>query len=111
MLVSYNTAVPGRFCRQRSFRRTYMRPPESSDPRCRPHPIGTFLQAIQLTGRWREVPRKVFIGAHGWDGSPFLELFDRLKADPGWSTHSFDCGHNIARLRPEALVEVLLAQV
>ena len=86
-------------------------PPTGSDPRCRPHPIGTFLQAIELTGRWREVPRKVFLGAHGWKGSPFLELFDRLRVDPQWSTHSFDCGHNIARLKPEALVEVLLAQV
>lgn len=86
-------------------------PPANSDPRCRPHPIGTFLQAIKLTGRWREVPRKVFLGAHGWKGSPFLDLFDRLKTDPQWSTHSFGCGHNIARLKPEAFVEVLLAQV
>jgi pimeloyl-ACP methyl ester carboxylesterase len=86
-------------------------PPPNLDPRCRPHPIGTFLQAIDLGGRWRNVSRKIFVGAHGWEGSPFLDLYRRLSADPEWTTFSFDCGHNIPRLRPEALVEILLAQV
>lgn len=86
-------------------------PPANLDPRCRPHPIGTFLQSINLSGRWREVPRKTFIGAHGWEGSPFLDLYQRLRDDPEWSTFAFDCGHNVARLKPEALAEILLAQV
>jgi len=86
-------------------------PPAQLDPRCRPHPIGTFLQAISLSGGWREVPRKTFIGAFGWEGSPFRDLYERLSSDPDWSTFAFDCGHNVARLNPEALTEVLLAQV
>ncbi len=86
-------------------------PPAHLDARCRPHPIGTFLQSIKLSGRWREVPRKSYIGAFGWEGSPFRELHERLSRDPVWSTFAFDCGHNVARLKPEALVEVLLAQV
>ncbi len=85
-------------------------PPPSLDPRCRPHPIGTFLQAIDLKGRWRQVPRKIYIGAHGWQGSPFLDLYQRLRNEPEWSTFSLDCGHNVARLNPEALAEILLAQ-
>ncbi|MBM7327595.1 alpha/beta hydrolase [Agrobacterium sp. S2] len=84
--------------------------PANLDPRCRPQPIGTFLQSINLTGRWREVPRKVFVGAHGWEGSPFLDLYQRLSQDPEWSTFSLNCGHNIARLEPDALVRILLAQ-
>lgn len=86
-------------------------PPAHLDPRCRPHPIGTFLQAIKLSGRWCEVPRKTFIGAFGWEGSPFRDLHERLSGAPEWSTFAFDCGHNVARLNPEALAEVLLAQV
>ncbi|MFC5392893.1 alpha/beta fold hydrolase [Bosea vestrisii] len=86
-------------------------PPAHLDPRCRPHPIGTFLQAITLSGRWRKVPRKTFIGAFGWEGSPFRDLHERLSRDPEWSTFAFDCGHNVARLNPKALVEVLLTQV
>ena len=86
-------------------------PPPNLDPRCRPHPLAAFLQAITLSGRWREVPRKTYVGAHGWEGSPFLELYQRLGSDPDWSTHSLDCGHNVARLMPERLTEILLAQV
>jgi len=86
-------------------------PPPNMDPRCRPHPIGTFLQSIHLSGRWREVPRKTFIGAFGWEGSPFLDLYQRLSSEPRWSTFALDCGHNVARHQPEALAEILLAQV
>ncbi|MBR1200609.1 alpha/beta hydrolase [Bradyrhizobium sp. AUGA SZCCT0158] len=85
--------------------------PPTLDPRCRPHPMGTFLQSINLSGRWREVPRKTFVGAHGWEGSPFLDLYQRLSGEPEWSTFALDCGHNVARLQPEALAEILLAQV
>lgn len=86
-------------------------PPPNLDPRCRPHPMGAFLQAIALSGRWRDVPRKVFVGAHGWEGSPFLDLYQSLSADPGWTTFAFDCGHNIPRLKPEAFAAILLSQV
>ena len=86
-------------------------PPPNLDSRCRPHPLATFLQSINLSGRWREVPRKTFIGAFGWEGSPFPDLYQRLSGEPEWSTHAFDCGHNVARLKPEALTEILLAQV
>lgn len=86
-------------------------PSPNMDSRCRPHPMGTFLQAIRLTGKWREVPRKTYVGAHGWDGSPFRDLYTRLEDDPEWSTVALDCGHNVARLKPEALAEILLAEV
>lgn len=86
-------------------------PPSHLDPRCRPQPIGTFLQSITLSGRWRQAPRKTFVGAFGWEGSPFLDLYRRLSAEPDWSTFALDCGHNVARLEPDALVEILLAQV
>jgi pimeloyl-ACP methyl ester carboxylesterase len=85
--------------------------PPNLDPRCRPHPIGTFLQAIDLCGRWRQVSQKIYVGAHGWEGSPFLDLYRRLSVDPEWKTFALNCGHNIARLEPEALTEILLAQV
>jgi hypothetical protein len=73
--------------------------------------MGTFLQSIKLSGRWREASRKTYIGAFGWEGSPFLDLYRRLSGEPDWSTFAFDCGHNVARLKPEALAEILLAQV
>ncbi|MBO1113301.1 alpha/beta fold hydrolase [Bordetella petrii] len=78
------------------------------DKRCRPHPIATFLQAIRLTGNWRNVPAKTFIAAFGWEGSPFIDLYERLRLDPEWTTHRLDCAHDIPRLAPEALARILL---
>src|SRR3546814_15552333 len=51
------------------------------DKRCRPHPIATFLQAIKLAGNWRTVPGKAFIAAFGWEGSPFIDLYERLRSE------------------------------
>jgi pimeloyl-ACP methyl ester carboxylesterase len=85
-------------------------PPPGSDPRCRSHPMGAFLQSIKLSGRWREVPSKTFVGAFGWSGSPFHDLFHRLSAAPDWTTVAVECGHNVAKLQPEALARILLAQ-
>jgi len=83
-------------------------PPAHLDSRCRPHPIATFLQAIRLTGNWRSVPRKVFVAAVGWEASPFIGLYERLRLNPEWVTHRLDCAHDIPRLAPEALAEILL---
>lgn len=85
-------------------------PPPGSDARCRPHPMGAFLQSIKLSGRWREVPSKTFVGAFGWSGSPFHDLFHRLSEEPDWSTVAVECGH-VAKLQPEMLARILLAQV
>jgi len=84
-------------------------PPAHLDGRCRPHPIATFLQAIRLTGDWRKVPRKAFIAALGWEGSPFIALYERLRMDPEWATHRLDCAHDVPRLAPEALTRILLS--
>jgi pimeloyl-ACP methyl ester carboxylesterase len=86
-------------------------PPAHLDGRCRPHPIATFLQAIKLTGNWRNVRSKAFIAACGWEGSPFIELYERLRLDPEWDTHRLDCAHDIPRLAPEAFTRILLKYV
>ena len=78
------------------------------DKRCRPHPIATFLQAIRLTGEWRKVGSKTFLVASGWEGSPFIALYERLRLDPGWTTHRLDCAHDVPRLAPEAFARILL---
>lgn len=84
-------------------------PPAHLDKRCRAHPMATFLQAIELTGDWRKVGRKGYVAAFGWEGSPFIELYERLESDPEWATYRLDCAHDIPRLAPEALTKILLA--
>ena len=83
-------------------------PPGHLDSRCRPHPIATFLQAIKLTGNWRNVRTKALIAAFGWEGSPFTDLYERLRLDPEWDTHRLDCAHDIPRLAPAAFSRILL---
>jgi pimeloyl-ACP methyl ester carboxylesterase len=83
-------------------------PPGHLDARCRPHPLATLLQAIRLSGAWRQVATKVHVAATGWEGSPFIEPNERLRADPAWRTHRLDCAHDVPRLAPAALAELLL---
>jgi pimeloyl-ACP methyl ester carboxylesterase len=83
-------------------------PAPHTDGRRRPHPMASFLQAIKLTGNWRNVRSKAFIAAFGWEGSPFIDLYERLRLDPEWDTHRLECAHDVMRLAPEALTRILL---
>jgi hypothetical protein len=83
-------------------------PPSHLDRRCRPHPVATFLQAIRLTGAWRDVRTKIHVAATGWEGSPFIATHERLRADPAWHTQQVDCAHDVPRLAPAALAAMLL---
>jgi len=83
-------------------------PPAHLDARCRPHPLATLVQAIRLTGAWRTVATKIHVAATGWEGNPFLEQNERLRADPAWRTHRIDCAHDVPRLAPAALADILL---
>jgi pimeloyl-ACP methyl ester carboxylesterase len=81
--------------------------PEGLDPRARPHPLPSFLQAITLKSK-PAVPR-TFISGGPWPGTPFGPLTDRLRDDPTWDFHEIPVGHNIARRDPQALAAVLAA--
>jgi pimeloyl-ACP methyl ester carboxylesterase len=85
-----------------------VRPPDCGDPRRRPHPLASFLQAIRLTGTLADVPRREFIYCSGWDGTPFAELRTRLESDPGWRVHDLPTGHDAMHEAPEAVAALLL---
>ncbi|HVT68069.1 MAG TPA: alpha/beta hydrolase family protein [Trebonia sp.] len=86
-----------------------VRPPGSGDPRRRPHPLASFLQAIQLTGTVAQVPQREFIYCSGWGGTPFAELRTRLEADPGWPVHDLPTGHDAMHEVPQAVAALLLS--
>ncbi|GGK63701.1 hypothetical protein Sme01_05960 [Sphaerisporangium melleum] len=88
-----------------------VRPPDGGDPRRRPHPLASFLQAIRLTGAVAQVPRKEFVYCSGWeDRTPFAALRTRLQADPGWQVHDLPTGHDAMHEAPEAVAALLLAE-
>ncbi|MFC7380651.1 alpha/beta fold hydrolase [Sphaerisporangium rhizosphaerae] len=88
-----------------------VRPPDGVDPRCRPHPLTSFVQAIRLTGALAPAPRREFIYCSGWeDRTPFAELRSRLHADPGWQVHDVPTGHDALHEAPEAVAALLLGE-
>ncbi|CAG6398871.1 alpha/beta fold hydrolase [Streptomyces cocklensis] len=89
-----------------------VQPPEGGDPRRRPHPLASFLQAIRLTGAVDRVPRREFVYCSGWeDRTPFAELRTRLRADPGWQVHDLPTRHDAMHEAPEAVAALLLGGV
>lgn len=85
------------------------RPPDGGDPRRRPHPLGSFLQTIRLTGAVDRVPRREFVYCSGWeDQTPFTGLRDRLQGDPAWRVHDLPTRHDAMHQDPEAVAAILL---
>ena len=81
-------------------------PPAGRDPRCRPHPLGSFLQALRLTRPAPRVPR-VFVYATGWADTPFTEQYHRLRNDVAWTVHSIGCGHDVINAAPDEIFAIL----
>ncbi|WP_327656917.1 alpha/beta fold hydrolase [Streptomyces sp. NBC_00483] len=81
--------------------------PGGADPRARPHPLASFLQALRLrSGPGRAVGR-TFISGGTWPGSPFTAVTERLRHHSDWRVHEIPVGHNIARRDPGGLAAVL----
>ncbi|MFJ3670246.1 alpha/beta fold hydrolase [Streptomyces sp. NPDC090106] len=82
--------------------------PEGLDPRARPHPLPSFVQAVRLEGTSdKSAFGRTFISGGAWPGSPFVDLAGRLRDDPGWRVLDIPVGHNIARRDPHRLAAVL----
>ncbi|MEU0794204.1 alpha/beta hydrolase [Amycolatopsis sp. NPDC005961] len=86
-----------------------VRPLPFFDPRATPHPLASVLQPLRLTGDPAPVRRRDYVYAAGWEGeSPFTLVYQRLRDDPTWTTHSLDGGHNLMRDAPGELLQILL---
>jgi len=82
-------------------------PRDGADPRCRPHPLGTFVQSLRLTRPPPELPR-VFVYATGWSATPFAEQYERLRTDPAWTVRTIACGHDLVHQAPDETFQVLI---
>ena len=81
-------------------------PPVGHEPRRRPHPIGSFLQALRLTRAEKPMPR-LFVYATGWNATPFTAQYERLRLDPAWQVHTLACGHDVINEKPDDVFEIL----
>jgi pimeloyl-ACP methyl ester carboxylesterase len=77
------------------------------DAMCVKHPLATFEQKLALTGR--QVPKRVYIIAAGWEPSPFQQFSERYKNDRDWQFVSMACGHDVMVDQPRELADALIA--
>lgn len=81
-------------------------PADGMDPRTRPHPLPSLMQALRRPADPPVHPR-TWIGGGDWDHSPFGPLRDRLAADATWTVREIPVGHNIMRHDPDALAAIM----
>ena len=81
-------------------------PPAGRDRRRKPHPIGSFLQALHLTRAEKPMPR-TFVYATGWSATPFTAQYERLRDDPAWQVHTLTCGHDVVNEAADEVFEIL----
>jgi pimeloyl-ACP methyl ester carboxylesterase len=82
-------------------------PRDGADPRCRPHPLGTFVQSLHVSRPMPEL-RRIFVYASGWSDTPFTAQYQRLRTDPAWTVHDIACRHNLVRYAPDETLQVLI---
>jgi pimeloyl-ACP methyl ester carboxylesterase len=72
-----------------------------------PHPIGTMIEKIRLTGAYRSVKKNIYVhGAVLPRESPFKRFYDAAQAK-GWESHALPCGHDIMLDLPDELTAIL----
>ena len=77
------------------------------DGTCVKQPLATFEQKLEVSGR--QVPKRVYLLAAGWEPSHFREFCARFKDDRGWQFVSLACGHDVMMDQPQELAAALIA--
>jgi pimeloyl-ACP methyl ester carboxylesterase len=78
------------------------------DERATAQPLASLLQPIRLDGEPSGI-RRVFVYAQRWPTeSPFAPTYERVRADPAWTTYSLDGAHNLMRDNPADLLRILV---
>ena len=78
--------------------------------RCGPHPLASFTQAVELTGKETLVRRRVYILAENYEFGLNERVCETLSRLPGWTTTSVKSGHDVMIDQPHSLAELLAAQ-
>jgi hypothetical protein len=61
--------------------------------RMSPHPLRSLQQLVRLTGRWRDVPNKVYVLASLEPTHHFVEYYDWAGRTSGWSARKIASNH------------------
>jgi len=73
-----------------------------------PHPNGTRIQKIRLTGAWETIARKTYVRPLQSDNPIFAATARRLEADPSWTViHVDKAAHNVMTDQPTVVADIL----
>lgn len=78
---------------------------------CTPHPVECFRKGVTLTGRETEVNHRHYILAENNRPSAFWGEYERVKAQPGWTTDRIASKHDAMVEAPDALAGMLAGYV
>jgi len=74
-----------------------------------PHPIATYMQALQYAGGLGRIAKKTYVRLPAFPNPMFDEAYAACKRDTSWSTAELaDCGHYAMLDAPERLTDLLL---
>ena len=79
------------------------------DSKLTPHPIGTYLQPIKLSGAREKLAKKTYIRTPKFPQPAFDKALVECKADKSWATFELaDTGHMAMLDAPERVTDLLL---
>lgn len=78
------------------------------DSLCGLQPIGTFTEAMKITGARERIAKKAYIRAASYANPGFDKALARLQSDKSWRTYGVPCGHDVMVDMPERLAEILV---
>jgi hypothetical protein len=70
-----------------------------------PHPFGSFVQAIRLSGAHARVSRHVYVLAEGRPST--TRFYEKFRDNPAWTVHVLKGGHDQMIDEPESVVRIL----
>ena len=76
--------------------------------RMSPHPLRALTDPVRLSGRWRAVPRKVYVLASLKPTHHFVDYYEWAGREPGWSARQIPSNHFPMTTMPEATADLLL---
>jgi pimeloyl-ACP methyl ester carboxylesterase len=76
--------------------------------RMSPHPLRSLTQPVRLTGRWREVPNKVYVLASLKPTHHFIDYHRWASREPGWSAREIASNHFPMTTMPDETAALLL---
>ena len=78
------------------------------DSKLTPQPVGTYAQAITLSGARDRVEKKTYIRATKFPNLAFDKALAECKADPSWNTFETNAYHIVMLDEPEWLADTLM---